>query len=135
LIILSSELKKGFLEEVKLKALYASKNDTLKELKEKILRCYGHILEKNAEIISNSNNFKDFKDFNLLQMYNGKGNGKRLLVNLIYHFKINAKKFRVPGRFLIENKVLLNVKFFKKFSYKLIFLYYRILTLTQIAIF
>ena len=118
---MSTEFRKNFIEEIKLKTIYISKYDTVKDLKEKIYRSYGNLLEKNSQRMINkddiNNNIKPlednkacYKDFNLLQMYNGKGNGKRLLVNLIYHYKIYAKSFRVPGKFLTENDTKLEVK-------------------------
>ena len=105
MIILSSELKKNHIEQIKLKTLYASKNDTLKELKEKILRCYKNILGKDLQ----QNQTMKIKDLKLLQMFNGKGNGKRLLVNMIYHYKISARKFRIPGKFLENDEISLEV--------------------------
>ena len=117
MIILSSELRKNFIGEIKLKTLYASKYDNLNLLKKKIIRCHDFISKKNMQMQNddnnnNNSNISNFKDFNLLHMYDVKGNGKRFLINLIYHYKINAKKFRVPGRFLIENEDFLEVKFF-----------------------
>jgi hypothetical protein len=114
LIILSSELKKNYIGEIKLKTLYASKYDNLKEIKKKIKRCYKFITEKNMQNNKDYNN--NNKDFNLFHMFNvkEKEKGKRFLINLIYHYKINAKKFRIPGKFLMENEDYIEVKFFQE---------------------
>jgi len=116
-LILDEKIKMNNIELIKPRTILISKFETVAGLKNKIIDAYKNLLfnkiKNNVNQIEKQGSFKeenfDIGKIKLFQAYNYNYKLKRSLIKLIFMFKLNGKRFRIPGKLIEEDGINIQV--------------------------
>lgn len=100
-MIINEDLKNKDISQIKPKSILMYKFETIGQMKDKIIKLLKYSLSRNNIDDQNALNIPEIINIKLYRALEYKSKLKRSLIKLIYSFKLNSKKFRIPG-FLID---------------------------------